>query len=76
MTQTLRLPSPNEIRNAIIRVGGGMLSESWVESAIEAVDMFTVGSVATQPYGLIPMRLQVAWGIDVDGLSVTVSREP
>lgn len=72
----LKGPSPNQIRDAIDKMGDGFISDEWIASLQEIVTEWICGSVASNRYGPTNTRLQVIWSWDDGDLTVTVLRTP
>ena len=76
---TLTHPTENEFRDAIIKEGGGVISEEWMASAWEASHDWIGGSVCSSPYPYMGQRhielaLHVTWQWDSGTLKVIVFR--
>lgn len=74
--KTLTDPCALDFKDAIIEVGGGIITEEWMETAWEAARTWVKGQLETSPYGTgtHPTPLVVTWQWAKSSLTVTIQR--
>ncbi len=76
----MKNPSQVQVRDAIYDVGSGIMSDTWVNSAWDAMRIWIAGSLSTSPFRAgsptpgTHTTLNVSWLWERGDLTVTVSR--